>query len=196
MVAAALVAVAPQGIGEMSNVFQRLARLVRHRWAEQHLRKSLPPATLKELEQLVARSELSHTGQVRICVEAGLPFSYIWRDATARERALSQFAKLHVWDTEHNNGALIYLLLADHAIEIVADRALERTMSAEQWQTLISDMQAAFRGGHFSVGLTSALERVSRQLQTHFPRKSANNAPARNLSDTPVVERHLPNSER
>lgn len=176
----------------MSNVFQRLTRLVRHRWAEQHLRKALPPATLKELEQLVAQSELRHTGQVRICVEAGLPFSYIWRDATARQRALSQFAKLHVWDTEHNNGALIYLLLADHSIEIVADRALERTMSADQWQTLISDMRAAFKGGHFSVGLISALERVSQQLQTHFPRKSAINAEARNLSDAPVVNRHLP----
>ena len=179
----------------MSNIFQRLARLVRHRWAEQHLRKALPPATLKELELLIAKSELGHTGQVRICVEAGLPWSYIWRDATARQRALSQFAKLHVWDTEHNNGALIYLLLADHAIEIVADRALNRTMSAEQWQTLISDMQSAFKGGHFSVGLVSALERVNRQLQAHFPRKSAANT-QRNLPDAPVVQRHLPGRSR
>ena len=67
-------------------------------------------------------------------------------------RAISLFGKLRVWDTEHNNGALIYLLLADHAIEIVADRALDRTMSTEQWQTLISDMQSAFQSGHFSVG--------------------------------------------
>ena len=180
----------------MSNIFHRLARLVRHRWAEQHLRKSLPASTLRELELLIAKSELGHSGQVRICVEAGLPWSYIWRDATPRQRALSQFAKLRVWDTEHNNGALIYLLLADHAIEIVADRALDRTMSAEQWQTLISDMQSAFKGGHFHVGLVTALERVSRQLQTHFPRKSSHSADSRNLPDAPVVERHLPHRDR
>ena len=80
----------------MSNIFHRLARLVRHRWAEQHLRKSLPASTLRELELLIAKSELGHSGQVRICVEAGLPWSYIWRDATPRQRALSQFAKLRV----------------------------------------------------------------------------------------------------
>ena len=176
----------------MSNVFQRFTRLVRHRWAELHLRQHLPASKLKELEHLIAQSELGHTGQVRICVEAGLPWSYIWRDATARQRAISLFGKLRVWDTEHNNGALIYLLLADHAIEIVADRALDRTMNAEQWQTLISDMQSAFQGGHFSVGLVSALERVSQHLKNHFPRKPADGPIADNLPDAPVVRHHLP----
>ena len=176
----------------MRNVFQRFARLVRHRWAEMHLRKALPPATLTELETLIAKSELGHTGQVRICVEAGLPFSYIWRDASARQRAITLFGKLRVWDTEHNNGALIYLLLADHAIEIVADRALDRTMSAEQWQTLISDMQSAFQSGHFSVGLVTALERVSQQLTHHFPRKTGAASGDVNLPDAPVVQHHLP----
>ncbi|RGE40789.1 TPM domain-containing protein [Comamonas testosteroni] len=174
----------------MRNIFQRFARLVRHRWAELQLRRALTPTMLQELEQLIAKSELGHTGQVRICVEAGLPFSYLWRDASARERAISLFGKLRVWDTEHNNGALIYLLLADHAIEIVADRALDRTMSAEQWQTLISDMQAAFQGGHFHVGLIAALERVSQQLQTHFPRKGSEER-MDNLPDAPVVRPRL-----
>jgi len=178
----------------MAHVFHRLARLVRHRWTEMHLRKALPPHALQELETLIAHSELRHTGQVRICVEAGLPFSYIWHDATARQRALSMFGKLRVWDTEHNNGVLIYLLLADHAIEIVADRALHRTMSDEQWQTLISDMQSAFKGGHFHIGLMSALERVSRQLETHFPSRpgTASSSGHAGLPDAPVVERHLP----
>ncbi|MBV8247725.1 MAG: TPM domain-containing protein [Comamonas sp.] len=176
----------------MSNVFHRFARLVRHRWAELHLRRALPATTLAELEQLIARSELGHTGQVRICVEAGLPFSYIWRDATPRQRALSLFGKLRVWDTEHNNGALIYLLLADHAIEIVADRALDRTMSAEQWQTLLSDMQSAFKGGHFSVGLVTALERVSRHLQHHFPRRSEPGHGQDHSPDVPAEQPPLP----
>ena len=193
-VVAVLVAVVPREVGEMASIFQRLARLVRHRCAEWQLGKVLPPATLKELEQLIAQSELGHSGQVRICVEAGLPFSYIWRDATARERGLSMFSKLRVWDTEHNNGALIYLLLADHAIEIVADRALERSMTPEQWQTLVSDMSAAFRQNQFAPGLKAALERVSAQLIAHFPRQTAADSDSvleiDNLPDSPVVQRH------
>ena len=74
----------------------------------------------------MAASERRHSGEIRVCVEAGLPLSYLWRGATARERAVTMFGKLRVWDTEHNNGVLIYLLLAEHRIEIVADRGLNR----------------------------------------------------------------------
>ena len=174
----------------MSGILQRMARLVRHRLAEWRLARLLPREKLQELEHLIAQSELGHTGQVRICVEAGLPASYVWRGATARERAINMFSKLRVWDTEHNNGVLIYLLLADHAIEIVADRALDRTMSAEQWQTLLSDMRSAFQGGHFHIGLLSALERVSRHLAAHFPRKPGQPPAVNELPDAPVIKRH------
>lgn len=170
----------------------RLARLLRHHWAEGQLRRALPPETLAELERLITMSEHRHTGQIRICVEPGLPASYIWRDAEARERAITLFGKLRVWDTEHNNGALIYLLLADHAIEIVADRALARTLPAEQWQTLVSDMGAAFQGGHYAMGLTAALERVSLLLETNFPRDplQATQDGDDNLPDAIVIQHH------
>ncbi|MDR0224801.1 MAG: TPM domain-containing protein [Burkholderiaceae bacterium] len=168
---------------------RRLVRLLRHRWAEGQLHRTLPPQALTELERLVALSEQHHTGQIRICVEAGLPWSYLWRDAVARERAVTLFGKLRVWDTEHNNGALIYLLLADHAIEIVADRALARTLPAAQWQALVSDMGAAFQNQHYALGLTAALERVSLLLETHFARDPLL-APqdGDNLPDAPVID--------
>jgi len=194
--AAVLGAAAPRGVGEMAAAItgfvQRLVRLLRHHWAEGQLRRALPPETLAELERLITMSEQRHTGQIRICVEPGLPPSYIWRDATPRERAITLFGKLRVWDTEHNNGALIYLLLADHAIEIVADRALARTLPAQQWQTLISDMQAAFQGGHYAMGMTAALERVSLLLETNFPRDPLQpvHEGGDNLPDTVVIQRH------
>ena len=92
---------------------QRLTRLLRHRWADGRLRRVLTPEVLQRLGQRVAASERRHTGQIRICAEGGLPLSYLWRGASARERAITQFGKLRVWDTEHNNGVLIYLLLAE-----------------------------------------------------------------------------------
>ena len=88
-----------------------------------------------------------------LCVEAGLPLSYLWRERRARERALAMFGKLRVWDTEHNNGVLIYLLLAEHAIEIVADRGLNRHVPADAVAGRLSDgMRAAFRAGPLRAG--------------------------------------------
>ena len=87
--------------------------------------RTRPPTAVERLRERVAASERRHSGEIRICVEAGLPLSYLWRGLSARDRAITMFGKLRVWDTEHNNGVLIYLLLAEHAIEIVADRGLE-----------------------------------------------------------------------
>ena len=102
-----------------------LLRLLKHRWFdERDAARALGPQGLARIEGLVAESEHHHNGQIRVCVEAGLPTSYIRRRASAHERALALFGKLGVWDTEQNNGVLIYLLLAEHTIANVADRGL------------------------------------------------------------------------
>ncbi|MBA2723381.1 MAG: TPM domain-containing protein, partial [Methylibium sp.] len=99
----------------------KLGRLLRHRWLdEDDVRRALGVDALARIEARVRASEAHHSGEIRVCVEAGLPLSYLWRDAAPRERAVTLFGKLRVWDTENNNGVLIYLLLAEHAIEIVA----------------------------------------------------------------------------
>jgi uncharacterized membrane protein len=171
----------------MASFLAKLGRLWRHRSTDEAaVRRVLPAAILAQLQARVAASERRHTGQVRLCIEAGLPASYVWRDAPARERALMLFGKLRVWDTEHNNGVLIYLLLAEHAIEIVADRGIDRHVDAEAWRAMTQRMGAAFRDGRFEDGLTQALEEVSALLVAHFPR--ADGEPDRNeLPDAPVV---------
>jgi uncharacterized membrane protein len=168
-------------------LFARLARIWRHRWTDEaDVRRALPADLLDRLTRRVAASERRHTGEIRICVEAGLPLSYLWRDAPARERAIMLFGKLRVWDTEHNNGVLIYLLLAEHAIEIVADRGIDARVDDAQWAALAQRMGAAFREGRFEDGLTQALEEVSALLVAHFP--LAEGQPDRNeLPDAPVV---------
>jgi uncharacterized membrane protein len=171
----------------MATLFAKLERLWRHRWTDEAaVRRVLPPAVIDKLARRVAASEQRHTGEIRLCVEAGLPTSYLWRGAPARERALMLFGKLRVWDTERNNGVLVYLLLAEHAIEIVADRGIDRHVSAEEWAAMAQRMGAAFREGRFEDGLTQALEEVSALLVAHFPR--AEGEPDRNeLPDAPVV---------
>ena len=148
----------------------KLLRILQHRWRDEtDAARALDDAALKRLEQRVAASEGRHHGEIRICVEAGLPLSYLWRNATARDRAVTMFGKLRVWDTEANNGVLIYLLLAEHAIEIVADRGLNRHVSLEQWQALIARMSGAFKAGRFEEGLAQAVDAIDALLAQHFP---------------------------
>ena len=148
----------------------RLARILKHRWLDEtDVARALDAPALARLEQRVASSESRHSGEVRLCVEAGLPLSYLWRRASARQRAVTMFGKLRVWDTEHNNGVLIYLLLAEHAIEIVADRGLARHVSQAQWDGLLAGMQAAFRAGRFEECLAQAIDAVDALLLQHFP---------------------------
>lgn len=171
----------------MAGLWNRLQRLLQHRWTEGQVARAFPPEVLLRLERQVAASEAQHTGQVRLCVEGGLPYSYIWRGASARERAVSLFGKLGVWDSEHNNGVLIYLLMAEQAIEIVADRALSRLIPQEQWQQVLQGMQQDFQRGAYAEGMEAALERVSALLATHFPSgEHATND--QSLPDAPVVQ--------
>ncbi len=171
----------------MASLTSRLARIWRHRWVDEvDVRRALPADMLHRLERRVGASERRHTGEIRICVEAGLPMSYLWRDATARERAIMMFSKLRMWDTEHNNGVLIYLLLAEHAIEIVADRGIDLRVNDEDWVAMAQRMGKAFREGRFEDGLTQALEEVSAVLVEHFPRAEGE-ADSNELPDAPVI---------
>ena len=148
----------------------RFARLLRHRLLDDtDTRRALDDAAMQRLVARVRGSEARHGGEIRISVEAGLPLSYLWRGLTARDRAITLFGKLRVWDTEANNGVLIYLLLADHAIEIVADRGLARHVEDGHWQAVLGDMREAFRAGRYEAGLMHAIDQVEALLLQHFP---------------------------
>ena len=165
----------------------RWLRLVRHRWLDEtDVRRALGPDALQRIEQRVQASEAGHSGEIRVAIEAGLPLSYLHRRLSARERALTLFGKLRVWDTEHNNGVLIYLLLAEHAIEIVADRDLARRVPAPQWQALLDGMRDAFRTGRFEDGLNQAIDGVDKLLLEHFPLPSGSSS-RNELSNRPWV---------
>jgi uncharacterized membrane protein len=148
----------------------RFKRILKHRLVDDtDTRRALDSAALERLTQRVKQSENRHSGEIRLSVEAGLPLSYLWQGLGARERALTLFGKLRVWDTEFNNGVLIYLLLAEHAIEIVADRGLARHVSAEHWQQVLASMREAFRAQQFEAGLMQAIAAVETRLLQHFP---------------------------
>ena len=174
----------------------KLKCLLRHLWLDaDDTRSAIPKGLLASLAQRVAASEERHTGQVRICIEAGLPLSYVWRlsnDCTmaqlVRQRAVMMFGKLGVWDTEDNNGVLIYLLLGEHAIEIVTDRGLTHRVPDTHWKKVVGHMVESLRQGRFEDGITDALAEVSAFLVTHYPSGSADGqAEVNELPDQPFL---------
>jgi uncharacterized membrane protein len=166
----------------------RWTRILKHRWLDEtDSRRALNAAATERLRARVQASEAKHSGEIRICVEAGLPLSYLWRGLTARDRALAMFGKMRVWDTEHNNGVLIYLLLAEHAIEIVADRGLNSHIGAEHWHHIASGMREAFRAGRYEQGLNAAVDAVDELLRRYFALKSGAVNP-NELPDKPYLQ--------
>jgi uncharacterized membrane protein len=155
--------------------------LLEHRWRE---RKIFPPKVLAAIEQAIKAGEATHSGQIRFVVEGALDGAPLFRDQPARERALDIFAQLRIWDTAHNNGVLIYLLLADRQVEIIADRGIDAKVGAAGWARICADMEIDFKAGNFESGVIRGIEAVSRQLAIYFPKHGDG---VNELPDAPVV---------
>lgn len=148
------------------------------------VRAAFPAHSLNAIEQAIHEAEAKHAGQVRFAVEASLDFDALWRNQAASERAIDMFSQLRVWDTEHNNGVLIYLLLADCDVEIVADRGIHTKLGKAGWEEICLEMESAFRLGKFETGVINGIHAVSSHLQQHFPKKSTSE---NELPNKPII---------
>jgi uncharacterized membrane protein len=161
---------------------RRIGRhLLEHRW---RVRRIFPPQVLASIEQAIRAGETTHSGQVRFVVEGGLDGKPLFRNQPARERALDIFSHLRIWDTAHNSGVLIYLLLADRQVEIVADRGIDAVVGAAGWEKICAGMERDFSAGDFQRGVVKGIEAVSLHLAAHFPKHGAS---PNELPDAPVV---------
>lgn len=160
-------------------------RILRH-WftGDGARRRSFPHATLERIEAAVAQTERSHSGQVRFVVEAALDTQALLAGQSGRERAIDVFSLLRVWDTERNNGVLVYVLLADRDVEIVADRGIHRLCGPGAWESVCRAMEAEFRAGRFEHGALAGIRAVGEHLERHFPGDGAED---NELPDAPVL---------
>jgi uncharacterized membrane protein len=167
----------------------RLQRLLRHA-AALHWRTRIlfPRTTLDAIREAIARAERAHAGEIRFAVETALPPRRVIAEIGPRTRALEVFSDLRVWDTEHNNGVLIYVLIADRSVEIVADRGLRARVSSAEWEGVCRMMEEHFRAGRVKAGSIAGIDAVGGLLARHFPAAIANQATARNeLPDQPTL---------
>lgn len=155
--------------------------LLAHNW---QARRIFTPEVLATIERTIKEGETTHSGQVRFVVEGALDGKPLFRDQPARERALDIFSKLRIWDTAHNNGVLIYLLLADHKVEIIADRDIDAKVGRAGWAKICKLMETDFKAGNFAGGVVRGIDAVSKQLAAHFPKAGGGK---NELPDAPVV---------
>jgi uncharacterized membrane protein len=148
-------------------------------------RRAFPQAALRRIEAAIAAGEARHRGQVRFVVEPALPLSRVLAKLPPRERALEVFGEMRIWDTEENAGILVYLLLADRDVEIVADRGIDRSVGRDAWEAVCRRMEAAFRAGRHAEGVEGGIAELNALLEAHFPR--GDGVRANELSDRPVI---------
>ena len=173
------------GGGPRALVTVRLGRTLHHLFSMPGaVARALPAASLARVEQAIKKSETEHRGEIRFAVEAALESGALLSSQSSRSRALEVFSLLRVWDTEENNGVLIYLLLADRAAEIVVDRGIHAQVQAAEWRQICRRMEGAFAKGEFEHGVVSGIEEVSRVLARHFPPRPGDR---NELSDEPAV---------
>jgi uncharacterized membrane protein len=159
-----------------------IARVFRHLfYPDWWWRRRLPAAALSRIESAVAGAESGHVGEIRVAVEASLDLRPLFHGMTARDRAIEVFSELRVWDTEENNGVLLYVLLADRDVEIVADRGIARRVAQAEWEAICQDMEALFRDGRHEEALSLGARRIGDRLAAAYGSggKAANQLPDR-----------------
>jgi uncharacterized membrane protein len=164
------------------NHFKRLFKhLFATRW---HLARNFPQHSLQAIEKAIRESEKLHMGELRFVAEAGLEWPELFSGINSRERAVQIFSQLRIWDTKLNSGVLIYLLLADRKVEIVADRGITARVEQSVWLKICQDMENKFRIGEFESGVMQGIEAISKLLQTHYPAQKNN---PNDLPDNAVI---------
>ena len=162
-----------------------MRRIVRHLLVtNRRLSRTFGRSSLNNIEAAIKASEALHCGEIRFVVEGGLDGLPLFKGQSARERAIELFAQLRVWDTQHNTGVLVYLLLADRAVEIVADRGIHAKVGAQEWSKVCRQMETAFGISNFEAGVVSGVQAITRHLTRHFPADGLN---SNELPDRPVL---------
>jgi len=175
-----LAAAAPPAGGDMG-----IKRIIKHlTMTHWQVNQTFPSDTLRSIENAIKAAETTHLGEIRFAVEGALHSTPLFKGQSARERALEVFSQLRVWDTEHNNGVLIYLLLADRDVEIVADRGVHVKVGPQEWEAICRKMETAFKEGRYQEGVIGGIQAVAEHLTKHFPADGIN---PNELSDKPVV---------
>ncbi len=163
------------------NIKRLLKHLTMTHWL---VKQAFPSKSLNQIEKAIKAGESAYAGEIRFVVEGALDGTPLFKDQSSRARAIDIFSQLRIWDTEHNNGLLVYLLLADRAVEIIADRGIHSKVGSEEWGKICRKMEAAFKKDDYEGGVVSGIEAITQHLVKYFPDATARQ---NELPNKPVV---------
>ena len=164
------------------NIKRIMKHLLMNRW---QVKRAFSSQALLAIEGAIKKSEMTQMGEICFVVEGALDNGPLFKGQSARARAIDVFSQLRIWDTEHNNGALIYLLLADRDVEIIVDRGIHTKVAAKEWENICHTMELAFKEADYESGALSGIRAVTAQLEKHFPLITHRNK--NELPDKPIV---------
>jgi len=148
-------------------------------------RRHFPASAQQQLHDAVHAGEARHRGEIRVVIESSLPLGHAWGGTTPRARARALFGALEVWNTEEHTGVLLYINLADHAVELLADRGIDASVGANTWRAVCDELVQGL-AKDLSVGpVLEAVASIHDLLATHFPSDGGRNP--NELDDRPLV---------
>jgi uncharacterized membrane protein YgcG len=163
----------------------KFSRALRHLCTTRYSgKKAFPCATLTAIQQAIADGESLHRAEIRLIVEPSLELSEIFAGVSSRQRAHELFSQYRIWDTEENAGILIYIELADHQVEIVADRGIASLIPNHYWHAICKTMTEGFAQGKYHDSVLQGLQQLNAVLQEHFPEQDRQ---ANQLSNKPIL---------
>ena len=170
---------------KFNSISRFFKHLVSNVWqVHNHFSKS----ALHNIEKAIQASEKSHNGEICFIVEAGLHPMEILYKKSPKKRAIELFGQFNIWDTEDNNGVLIYLLLADRDVEIVADRGIHQHVGNPAWERICHQMELSFRRADFEAGVLQGINDIGALLANHFPLSTMNKMQKPNeLPNAPII---------
>jgi putative membrane protein len=121
---------------------------------------------IQSVSFILAASFLAHPAMRPSIVPASLA-----ADA-ARKAAHAQFFAHGVHLTAERTGVLIYVALAEHCVEVVADDVIDGKVDQLEWKALTEEIVTAAREGRLADGLVIAIRRAGAVLAQHFPRRA------------------------
>jgi hypothetical protein len=162
-----------------------IPRILKH-WllGDWMVRRAFPASCQAIIEQAIHSGEMAQGGEIRFAIEGGLHGLSLLKGQTPRERAVEVFSQLRVWDTEQNTGVLVYVLLADQAVEIVADRGIHARAGSHNWNAICQQMQRAFARGDYCGGALGGVAALSQTVGAHYPELTGQ---GNELPDAPVI---------
>jgi uncharacterized membrane protein len=138
------------------------------------LRRRFPSHVLTAVEDAIEASETRHRAEIRVAIEVALDLRTLWRVRTPRERALEVFGELGVWNTIERNGVLIYVLVAERDVEIVADAGFCGRVNDQEWREVCALIEREFAARRWRDGVLRGIAAVSSVLEREFPASGAN----------------------